>query len=395
MNVIRLSFKHSPFWLLIVSLAMLVQVVAQSPPVLRKTGDALMKEIVKWQEPEFPPIARHTSAGGAVLVELEIDELGDVVSARVVFGHPLLQAAMLKAARAWKFRPAKVNGVPVRLAGRIAYNFPITEPLLKEKTIDELEKQAREKPASAETRYELAMAYFRATRYGEAVLQLSAAIRLKPGYTDAYLKLGHSYSRLSAHEKALEAFTEAGRLDPNSSEAFHALGLANIALERYEEAVTALKRSLEVEGPITTSYFLLGKCYLRLDRPKQAVASYKEGLAKYPDSDMGHYGLGETYLDLEQYADAISEFKLALKLSDGPGKAETHYQLGLAYLRAGDKESALEEYTILKPVRADLAEMLLREIETSNRTKLVGRNELSPSWQRGASNSYDHKYVQV
>jgi TonB family protein len=391
MKLIQFSFKTKPFWVVIAGFALLLQVVGQSPTVLRKTGDELMKEIVKWQEPEFPPIARQTRAGGPVLVELEIDEQGNVVSARVVSGHPLLQAAMLKAARAWKFRPANVNNVSVRLAGRIAYNFPTTVPLIKEKTITELEKQAREKPASAEARYELAIAYFEATRYGEAVLQLSAAIRLNPGYAAAYLKLGHAYSRLHSHEKALEAFTEAARLDPDSSEAFHALGLANVALEKHEEALKAFKRSLEVEGPITTSYFMLGKCYVLLNRPSEAIAPYKEGLAKYPDSDMGHYGLGEAYLALKQYTDAINEFKQALKLSDGPGKAVTHYQLGLAYLRAGDKESAFEEYKILKPVRADLAELLLLEIETSNKTKLVGRTELTPSWQRGSSNSYGHK----
>jgi TonB family protein len=371
MKLIRFSFKSESFCLLILSLAPLFQVVGQSPTVLRKTGDELMKEIVKWQEPEFPPIARQTRAGGPVLVEIEIDEQGDVVSARVVSGHPLLQAAMLKAARAWKFRPAKVNNVFVRLAGRIAYNFPTTEPLIKEKTISELEKQAREKPASAEARYELAEAYFKALKYGEAVLQLSAAIRLKPGYADAYLKLGHAYTRLHSHEKALEAFAEAARHAPNSSEAFHALGLANIALGKYEEAIKALKRSLEVEGPITTSYFLLGKCYVMLDRPGDAIAPYKEGLAKYPESDMGHYGLGEAYLALEQYTDAINEFKQALKLSDGPGKAATHYHLGLAYLRAGDKQSALEEYRILKPVRADLAKRLLEEIKAAEKPKAL------------------------
>ena len=384
MKLVRVFLKSSLLWPLILGLAILFQVVGQSPTVLRKTGDELMKEIVKWQEPECPPIAHQTSAGGPVLVELEIDEQGDVVSARVVSGHPLLQAAMLKAARAWKFRPAKVNNVSVGLAGRIAYNFPRTEPLIKEKTITELEKQAREKPASAEARYELAEAYFKALRYGEAVLQLSAAIRLKPGYADAYLKLGHAYTRLHSHEKALEAFTEAARLDPNSSEAFHALGLVNVELGKYEEAVKAFKRSLEVEGPITTSYFMLGKCYVLLNRPDAAIAPYKEGLAKYPESDMGHYGLGEAYLALEQYTDAINEFKQALKLSDGPGKAATHYQLGLAYLRAGDKESALEEYKILKSVRADLAELLLREIETSNKSKLVGRTEFNTELAEGS-----------
>lgn len=391
MKLFQFSFTSNAVCVLIVSWASLLQVVAQTPTVVHKTSDELQREIIKWEEPEFPPIARQIRAGGPVVVELEINEKGDVVSARVVSGHPLLQAATLKAARLWKFRPAKVNKLPARLAGRITYTFPVTEPLSKEKTISELEEQAQKEPASAEIRYELAQAYFKATRYGEAVLQLSAAIRLKPDYADAYLKLGHAYSRLQFHEKALEAFTNAARLDPDSSEAFHALGLANIALEKYEEAIKALKLSLEVEGPITTSYFLIGKCHVMLNRPAEAIAPYKEELAKYPDSDMGHYGLGEAYLALEQYLDAINEFKQAIKLSDGPGKAVTHFQLGLAYLGAEDKKSALEEYKILKPVRADLAEQLLQKIRTSNKTKLVGKSRINTEPEAVRANSYEHE----
>ncbi len=86
---------------------------------------------------------------------------------------------------------------------------------------------------------------------------------------------------------------------------------------------------------------------------------------------MSHYGLVEAYLTLEQYADAINEFKEAIKLSDGPGKAESHYHLGLAHLRAGDIASALKEYEILKPRRADLAERLLEEIKTSDKPKVL------------------------
>lgn len=347
-----------------------MQSFAQSTAeTVRKTGDELLEGVVKWEEPEYPPIARLARAGGPVVVELEINEQGDVVSARVVSGHPLLQAATLKAARAWKFKPAKVNDVPVRLAGSITYTFPIAEPLFNQKTIAALERQVQDNPASAEARYELGAAYIELTRYGEAVLQLAAAIRINPRYAEAYLKLGHAYSHLRSYDKALEAFTEAARLNPDSSEAFHAIGLVHVQKGKYEEAINAFKHSLEVEGPITTSYFLLGKCYVLLNRPAEAVAYYKQGLAKYAESDMGHFGLGEAYFALERFDEAIDEFKEAIKLSVGPGTAEARYSLGLSYLKTGDKDSALKEYEILKRFREDLAERLLEEIRGSGKTK--------------------------
>jgi TonB family protein len=343
---------------------------AQSTPqIVRKTGDELLKEIVKWEEPQYPPIARQAGAGGPVVVELEIDEQGDVASARVVSGHPLLRAVTVKAALAWKFKPAKVNDVPVRLAGSITYTFPVADPLFNQKIIGELERQVQDNPVSAEARYELGAAYIELTRYGEAVLQLSAAIRINPRHAEAYLKLGHAYSHLRSPENALQAFREAARLNPDSSEAFHAIGLVHLQLGKYEEAMKAFKHSLEVEGPITTSYFLLGKCYVLLNRPAEAVAYYKQGLEKYAESDMGHFGLGEAYFALEQFGEAINEFKQAIKLSAGPGTSEARYSLGLSYLKAGDKDSALKEYEILKRFREDLAERLLEEIRISGKTK--------------------------
>lgn len=367
MHLTKSSFKFQ-ILILIFSLAPLFQVFAQrTPRVVRKTSDELLKRIIKWQEPEFPPIARQARAGGPVVVDLIIDEKGNVVSAQVVSGHPLLRAVMLKAARAWKFKPATVNKVPVRLGGRITYAFPSSEDLFKGKTIGELEKQTREKPETAEAHYELGVAYIELKRYDEAVAQLTEAIRIDPRSADAHLKLGHVYSRLNSHQKALEAFAEAARLNPDSSEAFHALGLANMALGSYEEAIEAFKSSLQVEGPIITSYFALGKCYVHLNRAGEAVEFYKRGLSKYPDSNMGHYGLGEAYFTLEQYADAINELKQAIRLSKGPGSSGAHYYLGLAYLRSGDREAALKEYDILKKLDAELALQLINEIRKSSK----------------------------
>jgi TonB family protein len=336
--------------------------VQNSPRLITRSGEELLKDRTEWQEPEYPPIARMSGAGGPIVVEVEIDEQGNVVTARVVSGHPLLQAATLKAIRAWKFKPVEVNYKPVRVTGRITYTFPGTERVFKEKTTAELERQVQDNLDSFEARYELGTAYLGLTRYGDAVLQFSAAIRIKPHNAEAYLKLGHAYSHLRAHEKALRAFTEAARLDPKSSEAFHSIGLANIHLGKCEAALEPLKHSLQLEGPITTSHFLLGKCLLLLSRPDEAVIPYKNGLAKYADSDMGHYGLGEVYLELEQYSDAITEFKEALRLSDGQGKAHSHYHLGLAYLRSGNRKAALKEYELLKKINSELANQLLQEI---------------------------------
>lgn len=54
--------------------------------------------------PILPPIARQARVESAVEVEVKIDESGNVSSAKVISGHPLVQNACETAARKWKFR---------------------------------------------------------------------------------------------------------------------------------------------------------------------------------------------------------------------------------------------------------------------------------------------------
>lgn len=367
----HLSKYATPLQLLVLILGFTPSILSQkTTPVIQQSGEELLKRITNWKEPPFPPIARQAGAGGPMVVELLIDEQGSVTSAQVVSGHPLLRAAFQQAARTWKFRPYVVKGVPARIAGRVTYDYPISEEA-KRNSVDELEKITRDKPGSAEAHYNLGVEYLGLNRYDEARIQLSKAIQIDPKDSYAHLKLGHVYMRLNSQQKAIEEFTEAARLNPQSSEAFHAMGLAHMALAEYQLAIKAFKASLEVEDPITTSHFALGKSYVMLDRPGESLEHYKRGLVKYPDSDLGHYGLGEAYFLLERYEEAMAEFKEAIKLSDGPGKARAHFFLGFTYLKIGDAKAAQQQYDLLKNLDAALATELMDLIRKAPKRRSI------------------------
>lgn len=72
---------------------------------------------------QYPAIAKAAHASGAVTVEVTVDQEGNVIAARAVSGHPLLQAAAVSAAREAKFAPTRVNGEPVKVMGVLVYNF--------------------------------------------------------------------------------------------------------------------------------------------------------------------------------------------------------------------------------------------------------------------------------
>ena len=94
-----------------------------TPPRAPISGGVLNGKAISLPKPAYPPIARAAHAAGTVVVQVLIDENGNVVSAHAVSGHPLLQAAAVGAARQAKFSPTKLSGQPVKVTGVIQYNF--------------------------------------------------------------------------------------------------------------------------------------------------------------------------------------------------------------------------------------------------------------------------------
>ncbi len=87
------------------------------------SGGVLNDKAISLPKPPYPPIARAAKASGTVVVQVTVDENGNVISARAVSGHPLLQAAAIAAARGARFSPTRLSGQPVKVTGLITYNF--------------------------------------------------------------------------------------------------------------------------------------------------------------------------------------------------------------------------------------------------------------------------------
>jgi len=94
---------------------------SKAPPIV--SGGELTAKATSLPPPPYPPVARAAHATGTVVVQVLVDETGNVVSARAVSGHPLLQAAAVVAARNAKFAPSKILGRPVKVNGTLTYRF--------------------------------------------------------------------------------------------------------------------------------------------------------------------------------------------------------------------------------------------------------------------------------
>lgn len=89
------------------------------------SGGVLNVKAISLPPPVYPPIARAARASGTVVVEVIIDENGNVAFAKDISGHPLLRRPAADAALKAKFTPTLLSGAPVKVTGVIHYNFQL------------------------------------------------------------------------------------------------------------------------------------------------------------------------------------------------------------------------------------------------------------------------------
>lgn len=75
--------------------------------------------------PPYPPLAL---AGSVVMFEVVVDERGSVARLRPISSDPGFDSAAMDVVWSWKFRPATVNGRPVRSVAYVIFGFsqPVT-----------------------------------------------------------------------------------------------------------------------------------------------------------------------------------------------------------------------------------------------------------------------------
>ncbi len=87
------------------------------------SGGVLNGKAITLPKPDYPAEARAARASGTVVVQVTIDEYGNVIAARAVSGHPLLQQVSMNAAFQARFTPTFLMGEAVKVTGMITYNF--------------------------------------------------------------------------------------------------------------------------------------------------------------------------------------------------------------------------------------------------------------------------------
>jgi TonB family protein len=96
------------------------------PPLRRSrqnSGEFVDASVIKKAKPIYPSGAKTMGVSGKVEVKVVISESGRVIEATAVSGHVTLRAAAEVAARQWVYKPATLDGVPMKTESVLTFTF--------------------------------------------------------------------------------------------------------------------------------------------------------------------------------------------------------------------------------------------------------------------------------
>jgi len=91
------------------------------------SGGVLNGNALSLPPPAYPDSARRLRVEGMVSIEVVIDEMGKVISARAIDGPMALRSVAVQAALRARFSPTKLSGQPVKVTGSINYKFTFSQ----------------------------------------------------------------------------------------------------------------------------------------------------------------------------------------------------------------------------------------------------------------------------
>lgn len=166
-----------------------------------------------------------------------------------------------------------------------------------------------------------------ALRYGrqfeDAIAYAKAALSKKPNDTDAMLLLGNIYYETERYTEAAEMYRQALSNAPENPRALYNLAAALLKTGDDFAAAEYLKRALSIDKYGDIAYMAsssLGILYMEKGDIEQSVQYLKQAVSIRPNNAVNHYNLGLAYLKAGKEEEALKELALAEQYSQGEEK---------------------------------------------------------------------------
>jgi tetratricopeptide (TPR) repeat protein len=210
-------------------------------------------------------------------------------------------------------------------------------------------------PNYAEAWYQAGFCYGMLGRHAEALKSSRQASKLRPDWAETFVNIGASSFALGQYKDALEAYRQASKLDSDNAEVLFALGLTFNKLNRTDEEILAYKRALNVKPDFPGVLEQLGLAYFKQKRYTDSLSAFEQLKIYKSDAKTYNY-MGESFYELGKTEESVDAFSNAINYN--PNFDRARFNLGKAYIKLGDRDSANVQYEILRNSRSDWADRL-------------------------------------
>lgn len=208
---------------------------------------------------------------------------------------------------------------------------------------------------------------------GPTLRELQQAVAAEPQNPQARYMLGLKYEIEGRPKQALEAYAEALKLKPDypevllrSGEVKFMQGDAAAGIREVEKALKLNPQNLQAREALAFMHGRQGLTHLEQGRLQDAQASLQTALQYNPQDDGALNNLGVVLSQMGRLAEAREAFAAAAQAN--PNNPQAQFNLGVAYLLEGNKEGALQQYTILGLTRPQEAAELFALISFPDRS---------------------------
>lgn len=209
------------------------------------------------------------------------------------------------------------------------------------------------------------------TTFLECIEKLKDAAKLDSQYVPLYIRLGKIQLRHGMTTESQEAFQQILKLDPNNAMAHRGLGQVYLMLGDAATAVTYFERATEIDPIDNRAYVSLAAAYTLLkdhDRAQQALQRSKNltinkslndpirnGVNQLGVSSVACLMRADQYVRVGDYQSAIKEFTIAADAR--PYDATVHLDLAKTYRKIGDFESVIIHLKSAVEIQDDLVDV--------------------------------------
>ncbi|MFL6467176.1 MAG: tetratricopeptide repeat protein, partial [Pyrinomonadaceae bacterium] len=203
--------------------------------------------------------------------------------------------------------------------------------------------------------YQAGFCYGVLGKHSDSLKASKQAAKLRPDWAAVFVNIGASSFALSQYKEAADAYRQAIKLDDGNADTQFAYGLSLNKLNRSDEEILAYKRAIAVKPDHANAIEKLGQAYFKQKRWADAAAAFDQLKIYKPDAKT-YSALGESYLELGKFDESIAALNNAVNYD--PELEQARYNLGKAYVKAGNREMAQLHYEILRSTKSDWADRL-------------------------------------